>query len=155
MVRPNFSVPCDAHEAYAQGSSQLLEEASTVSHAHFSTDWLKLYSKYPCYHWALVIVPARLQSMGFSRQEYWSGLPFPFSGNLPNPGIKPWSPILQGDSCLSHQGSPGVLVKMQIPSLTQTYWIRVSGRKSWGLLLVLSLHLSPYANISQDIYIYI
>ena len=36
--------------------------------------------------------------MGFSRQEYWSGLPFPSSGNLPNPGIKPGSPTLQTDS---------------------------------------------------------
>ena len=32
------------------------------------------------------------QSMGFSRQEYWSGLPFPTPGNLPGPGIKPMSP---------------------------------------------------------------
>ena len=31
-------------------------------------------------------------SMGFSRQEYWSGLPFPFPGDLPNPGIEPRSP---------------------------------------------------------------
>ena len=31
-------------------------------------------------------------SMGFSRQEYWSGLPFPSPGDLPNPGIKPRSP---------------------------------------------------------------
>ena len=31
-------------------------------------------------------------SMGFSRQEYWSGLPFPSSGDLPDPGIKPRSP---------------------------------------------------------------
>ena len=31
-------------------------------------------------------------SMGFSRQEYWSGLPFPSPGDLPNPGIKPMSP---------------------------------------------------------------
>ena len=31
-------------------------------------------------------------SMGFSRQEYWSGLPFPPLGNLPNPGIEPTSP---------------------------------------------------------------
>ena len=37
-------------------------------------------------------------SMGFSRQEYWSGLPFPSPGYPPNPGIKPWSPILQTDS---------------------------------------------------------
>ena len=34
-------------------------------------------------------------SMGFSRQEYWIGLPFPSPGNLPNPGIKPGSPALQ------------------------------------------------------------
>ena len=33
-------------------------------------------------------------SMGFSRQEYWSGLPFPSPGELPNPGIKPGSPAL-------------------------------------------------------------
>ena len=37
-------------------------------------------------------------SMGFSRQKYWSGLPFPSPGDLPNPGIKPWSPVLQADS---------------------------------------------------------
>ena len=38
------------------------------------------------------------QSMEFSRQEYWSGLPFPPSGDLPNPGIKPRSPALQADA---------------------------------------------------------
>ena len=40
-------------------------------------------------------------SMGFPRQEYWSGLPFPSLGDLPNPGIKPASPVspaLQADS---------------------------------------------------------
>ena len=36
------------------------------------------------------------QSMGFSRQEYWSRLPFPSPGDLPNPGIEPISPILAG-----------------------------------------------------------
>ena len=35
-------------------------------------------------------------SMGFSRQEYWSGLPFPSPGDLPDPGIKPTSPALAG-----------------------------------------------------------
>ena len=33
-------------------------------------------------------------SMGFSRQEYWSGLPFPSPGDLPDPGIEPESPTL-------------------------------------------------------------
>ena len=37
-------------------------------------------------------------SMGFSRQEYWSGLPFPPTGDLPNPEIGPASPALQEDS---------------------------------------------------------
>ena len=46
-------------------------------------------------------------SMGFSRQEYWSGLPLPSLGDLPDPGIKPGSPALQVDSLpLSHLGSP-------------------------------------------------
>ena len=34
-------------------------------------------------------------SMGFSRQEYWSGLPFTFPGDLPDPGVEPLSPVLQ------------------------------------------------------------
>ena len=54
-------------------------------------------------------------SMEFSRQEYWSGLPFHSPGNLPNPGIEPESPAspaLQVDSLLlSHQESPGWLNK--------------------------------------------
>ena len=40
-------------------------------------------------------------SMEFSRQEYWSGLPFPSPGDLPNPGIEPGSPALQADALLS------------------------------------------------------
>ena len=40
-------------------------------------------------------------SMGFSRQEYWSDLPFPSPGDLPNPGIEPRSPALQADALTS------------------------------------------------------
>ena len=40
-------------------------------------------------------------SMGFSRQEYWSGLPFPSLGDLPDPGIEPRSPALQEDALTS------------------------------------------------------
>ena len=39
--------------------------------------------------------------MGFSRQEYWSGLPIPSPGDLPDPAIEPGSPPLQADSLLS------------------------------------------------------
>ena len=49
-------------------------------------------------------------SMEFSRQEYWSGLPFPSPGDLPNPGIKPESPALQADALLFELlGKPGTL----------------------------------------------
>ena len=45
-------------------------------------------------------------SVGFSRQEYWSGLSFPSPENLPDPGVEPWSPALQADSLLFElQGS--------------------------------------------------
>ena len=46
-------------------------------------------------------------SLGFSRQEYWSGLPFPSPGNLPSPGTEPRSSTLQADSSLSESsGKP-------------------------------------------------
>ena len=44
-------------------------------------------------------------SMGFSRQEYWSGFSFPSPGDLPDSGIEPMSPVLQADSLLFE--SPG------------------------------------------------
>jgi len=45
--------------------------------------------------------------MGFSRQEYWSGLPFPSPWDLPDPGIEPRSPALQEILYrLSYEGSP-------------------------------------------------
>ena len=45
-------------------------------------------------------------SMEFSREDYWSGLPFPSPGDLPNPGIEPMSSALQADFLpLSHLGS--------------------------------------------------
>ena len=40
-------------------------------------------------------------SMGFSRQEYWSGLPFSSPGDLLDPEIEPGSPALQADSCIA------------------------------------------------------
>ena len=50
----------------------------------FATPWTVAYQAPP--------------SMEFSRQEYWSGLPFPSPGDLPNPGIQPGSPALRADA---------------------------------------------------------
>ena len=50
-------------------------------------------------------------SMGFSRQEHWSGLPFPSSRDLPDPGINPRSPALEADSSPSEPpGKPRLFV---------------------------------------------
>ena len=58
----------------------------------------------------LFVTPWTIQSVEFSRPEYWSGQPFPSPRDLPNPGIKPRSPTLQADSYqLSHKGSPRIL----------------------------------------------
>ena len=53
----------------------------------FATPWTVAYQALP--------------SMGFSRQEYWSGLPFPSPGDLPDPGIEPRSSALQANALTS------------------------------------------------------
>ena len=55
---------------------------------------------------SLTIARQASLSMGFPRQEYWSGLPFPSPGDLPDPGIEPMSLALAGRFFnMSHQGS--------------------------------------------------
>ena len=51
------------------------------------------------------VAPQAPLSMGFPRQEYWSGLPFPSPGDLSDPGIKPESPELANGLSLNRQGS--------------------------------------------------
>ena len=61
-------------------------------------------------------------SMGFSRQEYWSGLPSPSPGDLPNPGIEPRSPTLQADTLTSEPpGKPHIIII--IPYLSSCAWL--------------------------------
>ena len=63
-------------------------------------------------------------SMGFSRQEYWRGLPFPSPGHLPNPGIEPGSPALQADSLPPEpQGKPWYLYSCPANTFTCTLLI--------------------------------
>ena len=57
-------------------------------------------------------------SMGFSRQEYWNGLPFPSPGDLSDPGIEPRSPALQADTLTSEPpGKPLTSLKTDLPDL--------------------------------------
>ena len=80
--------------------------------------------------------------MEFSRPEYWSGLPFPSPGYLPNPGIKPGSPELQVDSLqLSYQRSP-------LSSLDHVLHNFVSSGAATvaGMWCVLTVGVSDYTN---------
>ena len=62
------------------------------------------------------------QSMEFSRQEYWTGLPFPSPGDLPDPGIEPGSSILQADSLPSEPpGKPQQADKLDPDTFKNLY----------------------------------
>ena len=60
-------------------------------------------------------------SMGFSRQEYWSGLPFLSPGDLPNPGIEPRSPTLQAGALPSEPPGEPRLLSEDSHNLKETY----------------------------------
>ena len=62
---------------------------------------MKSLSRVQLFETPWTVAPQAPLSMGFSRQEYWSGLPFPSPGDLPDPGIEPRSPTLQADALLS------------------------------------------------------
>ena len=64
----------------------------------FATPWTVAYQAPP--------------SMGFSRQEYWSGLPFPSPGDLPDPGIEPVSSALEGDALTSEPPGKPLLIEV-------------------------------------------
>jgi len=71
--------------------------------------------------------PWTIQSMEFSRPEYWSGQPFPSPGDLPNPGIEPRSPTLQADSLpVEPQGKP-------LDSLSVRKILHQKGEESVGI----------------------
>jgi len=77
-------------------------------------------------------------SVGFSRQEYWSGLPFPSPGDLPDPGIKPGSPALKAYCLLTEPpGKPPLWFKLKevegkkikvghgLPGLIRKYYVDI------------------------------
>ena len=73
-------------------------------------------------------------SMGFSRQEYWSGLPFPSPGDLPNPGIEPRSPALEADALTSEP--PGK------PRISIDAWIYL-----WAFCFVPLIYISVFVPV--------
>ena len=87
--------PCFSFPTH-QGQGQV--KVRSLSHAQlFVTPWTVAYQA--------------LLSMGFSRQEYWSGLPFPSPGDLPNSGTEPESPALQPDALTSEPPGKPITVR--------------------------------------------
>ena len=86
--------------------------------------------------------------MGFSRQEYWSGLPCSLPGDLPSPGIEPKSPALQVDSVPSEPSGKPKYTGLGNLSLLQGIFL--TQELNWGLLHCeqilsqLSYQESPY-----------
>ena len=79
------------------------------------------------------VAPQAPLSMGFPRQEYWSGLSFPPPGELPNPGIKPESPVspaLQVDSLSTEPlGKPQIDLKKK--KVQKIIWPSITGKDSF------------------------
>ena len=88
-------------------------EGKLLSHVRlFATPWTVTYQASP--------------SIGFSRQEYWSGLPFPSPGDLPDPGIKPRSPTLEADALTSEPpGKPDMLLTIPQMLMLMVYTLRI------------------------------
>ena len=86
--------------------------------------------------------------MGFSRQEYWSGLPFPSPGDLPDPEIEPRSPALQADALPSEppgksksEGKCGKSIQRYVSALNTVVYM-LSGAPLFGALWTLD-HQAP------------
>ena len=88
----------------------LSDDALKLLHLICTSEPLKLLSRVQ-----LFVAHQAPPSMGFSRQEYWSGLPFPSPGDLPDPGIKPRSPTLQADALTSEPpGKPFMSLSVRL-----------------------------------------
>ena len=85
-----------------------IAEPRSLSMSKWVSEWVKSLSRVRLFVTPRTVDYQASPSMGFSRQEHWSGLPFPSPGDLPNLGIEPRSPLLQAVALPSEpSGKPG------------------------------------------------
>ena len=91
--------------------------------------------------------------MGFSRQEYWNGLPFPSPGDLPNPGIEPVAPAVAG-GFFTFWGIFTVMTAVSVPPRQTDIGAEsfVNDDKSIGWFLILSLKKKFFFFLSSFLY---
>ena len=100
------------------------------SHLHHCMKWrseVKSLSRVRLFATPWTVAYQAPPSIGFSRQEYWSGLPFPSPGDLPDPGIEPRSPTLQADA------------------LTTVAWRSLNSEHKWYFLQSIAIYLFFYS----------
>ena len=95
-----FNIPTHLSPLFHKSRTKLSWKIKTFPPMHMSRIQKSL-SRVRLFATPWSVVHQAPLSMGFSRQEYWSGLPFPSPGDLPNPGITPRSPTLQADALTS------------------------------------------------------
>ena len=139
-ISPCSGASPSSHPSRSSQSTELsslcyiaVSEWKMLSHVHlFATPW--------------IVIHQVSLSMEFSRQEYWSGLPFPFPRDHPNPGIKPRSLALQADSLLSEPPGKPVLYS-RFPLII--YFIH--GRVHMSMLLSQFIPPSPSPSGSMSV----
>ena len=125
----------------SMGLLTLLCEVKLLSHVWLlATPWTVAYQAPP--------------SMGFSRQEYWSGLPFASPGDLPDPGIEPRSPTLQADTLTSEPpGKPEQDIWCPTKMTPHNLWTFHFLPPSILFLFSPQLHFIPYDTNSYSVMI--
>ena len=95
---------CRRHVSKGDTAQSLLRVSKSLCQQHGGGGLVA--QSYPTLATLWTVAPQAPLTIGFSRQEYWRGLPFPSKVDLPNQGIESWSPALQVDSLLTeHQRS--------------------------------------------------
>ena len=110
----SLHLAADLAEGFKKGIGNVnltIDKVKVKSLSHvwlFATPWTVAYQAPP--------------SMVFSRQEYWSGMPFPSPGDLPNPGIEPRSPALQADALPSEPPEQPIVKTRANRRVSSDHW---------------------------------
>ena len=112
----SWGVPCSQHVGCSP-DWKLYQPCTLGAFMEVSShEWVKSLSRVRLFATPWTVAHQAPQSMEFSKQEYWSGLPFPSPRDLPNPGIEPGSPTLQANALPSEPPGKPLETFMEVSS---------------------------------------